>query len=359
MHARWGHDAVLRGDGTVLIVGGRGDSGGAVPAEILDPDEARGFDAGTASGRAAMLPTGSVLVAGGTTTADTTLSLWLAPDEAPLGLPPLSTPRLGPTLTTLDDGAVLIAGGGDPRLALYDGRAGVAPVSPSIVVPEAAGQAAARLADGTVLLTGGVDTIGGTHADAFVFFHSTLSPWASLPPLTLDGPSDPYLPRRPDRAVAAGGQLAVTAATPTPDGRPAELALVAGMQVADFTFDLLAGRRGSGAAAIIVAWRSEAAYDFVVVAPGRAVELWAVSSPRAGQTVAAPVAGCAGATLPDAALPDGDLAPVEVAWRGGTLTATAGGASLLRCRPPALPRGAAGVGALSGAVVFDNLALTR
>ncbi|MGZ3429091.1 MAG: kelch repeat-containing protein, partial [Polyangia bacterium] len=40
-HARFGHDAVLRGDGTVLLVGGRGEGGGALPAEVVDPDEAR------------------------------------------------------------------------------------------------------------------------------------------------------------------------------------------------------------------------------------------------------------------------------------------------------------------------------
>ncbi|HEX9104702.1 MAG TPA: kelch repeat-containing protein, partial [Polyangia bacterium] len=241
LHGRWGHDAVLRGDGTVLIVGGRGDSGGAVPAEIVDPDEQRGFDAGVVSGSAAGLPTGSALVVGGTTTGDTTVSLWLSSAEASLPLPPLARPRLGPTLTPLDDGAVLIAGGGDATLALFDGRAAVGALAASFSVRD---QAAVRLGDGTVLLTGGVDGGGAASDGAALFFHSPLSPWASLPPLTLDGPSDPYLPRRPDRASAGGGQLVVAAAAPASDGRPAELALVAGMQVADFTFDLLAGRRG-------------------------------------------------------------------------------------------------------------------
>ncbi len=78
LHARFGHDAILRGDGTVLVVGGRGEGGGAVPAEIVDPEEQRGFDAGLSSGRAAGLPTGSALVVGGTTTPDTTVSLWLS-----------------------------------------------------------------------------------------------------------------------------------------------------------------------------------------------------------------------------------------------------------------------------------------
>ena len=350
LHARFGHDAILRGDGTVLLVGGRSESGGALPAEVVDPDEARGFDAGVSSGAATGLATGSALVAGGTTTADATMSLWLSSGEAPLMLPPLPRPRLGPSLTPLDDGAVLVAGGGDGALALFDGRASVTALPASF---GADGVAAVRLADGTVLLTGG----GGT--DAALFFHSPLSPWANLPPLTLDGSSDPYLPRRPDRASAGGGQLVVAAAAPSGDGRPPELALVAGMQVADFTLDLLAGRRGDGGAALVVGWQSDAAYDFVVVEPGRTVELWSVSAPRAGQSIAAPVAACRGAMLPDAALPDGDTAPLELTWRDGILALSVNGGLLLSCRPPALPRGAVGVGALHGTAVFDNLALAR
>jgi hypothetical protein len=355
-HARFGHDAVLRGDGTVLIVGGRAEGGGALPAEVVDPDEARSFDAGLASGRAAALPTGSVLVAGGASAPDTAASLWLSPSET-LPLPPLREARVAPTLTLLDDGAVLVAGGGNEALALYDGRAALATLTAA--TPGVRDLAAARLADGTVLLAGGVDATATPTAKAVVYFHSPLSPWASLPPLTLDGASDPYLPRRPDRASAGGGQLVVAAATAAPDGRPAELALVAGMQVADFTFDVLAGRRGAAGAAIVVGWQSEAAYAFAIVEPGRPVELWSVTSPRAGQSLAAPVAHCAGDVLPDGALPDGDLAALEVAWRAGTLTVSAAGVALLRCSPPALPRGAVGVGALHGTAAFDNLALTR
>jgi len=180
-----------------------------------------------------------------------------------------------------------------------------------------------------------------------------------LPPLTLDGVTDPYLPRRPDRASAGGGQLVVTATTPANDGHPAELALVAGMEVADFDFQLLVGRRGAAGAALVAGWQSEAAYDFVVVAPGRAVELWTVSAPIVGQTRAQAVPGCSGAVLADAALPDGDLAPLVLSWRGGTLHVSAAATELLQCRPPSLARGAVGVGALAGTVVFDNLALSR
>jgi len=358
LRARAGHDAILRGDGTVLLVGGTGDGGADVPIEVVDPDESRGFDAGVASGAAVALATGSALVVGGPTApGNHAVWLWSSPSEAPLMRSSLGDARAMPSLTPLDDGSVLVAGGGSGALTLVDGRGGVADV-PAPARFSANEVAATRLADGTVLLTGGDDGSGAT-ARAALFFHSPLSPWASLPPLTLDGSADPYLPRRPDRAATDGGQLVVTAPSPSADGRPAELALVAGMQVADFTFDVLAGRRGAAGAALVVAWQSEAAYDFIVVEPGRAVELWAVSSPRTGQTVAAPVAGCQGASLPDGALPDGALAPIEVAWRAGSLSVTTGGATLLRCRPPALPRGATGVAALHGTAVFDDLALAR
>jgi hypothetical protein len=356
LHARWGHDAVLRGDGTVLLVGGRGEGGAALPAEVVDPNELRSFDAGLVSGRAAPLATGSVLVAGGVASADASVTLWLAPGEAPLSLPALAEPRRAPSLTPLDDGGVLLAGGGAGALYVYDGRGAVTALPAAF---SATGHAATRLDDGTVLLAGGTDGSGAPTAAAALFFRSPLSAWSSLPPLTLDGPADPYLPRRSDRAAAAAGQLVITAPAASTDGRPAELALVAGMEVADFGFDLLAGRRGAGGAALLLGWRSEAAFAFVVVDPGRAVELWTVSSPRAGQSRAAPVDGCRGVTLDDAALPDGDLAPLHVDWRGGTLSVQSGARTLLRCRPPALPRGRVGVGALHGTVAFDNLALVR
>jgi hypothetical protein len=357
LHARLDHDALLRGDGTVLLVGGVGEGGVALPAEVVDPSEFRSFDAGLLAGRAAALPTGSVLVAGGATTPDTAVALWLSPSELPLPLPALGDPRGAPTVTALDDGGALIAGGGAGPLYLYDGRAGVTPLAARF---GASGHAAVRLDDGTVLLAGGTDSGGAVSADAAIYFRSPLSAWSSLPPLTLDGPSDPYLPRRPDRAVASAGQLVVAAPSASSDGRPAELALVAGMEVADFSFDLLVGSRGvPSGAALLFGWRSEASYAFVVVAPGRAVELWRVSSPRSGQSLAEPVAGCRGAVLDGAQLPDGDLAALRLDWRDGALTVHSAGALVLDCRPSPWPRGRVGVGALLGTVVFDNLAVTR
>jgi hypothetical protein len=357
-HARFGHTALLRGDGSVLLVGGVGEGGAALPAEVVDPDAARSVDAGVVSGAAALLPTGAAIVAGGVAAPATTATLWLAPDEAPLPLPALGDARQAPTVTTLEDGAALIAGGGDGPLYVYDGRGDLVPLAATFA---ARGHTATLLADGTVLLVGGADAAGVPAARASVYFRSQLSPYANLPPLTLDTAADPLLPRRPDRAVATAGQLVVTAAAAADaDGTPAEWSLLAGAEVADFTLALTAGRRGDAAAALLLGFVSDAAYAFVVLAPGQPVALWTVTAPRAGQLVAAPVAGCSGATLADAELPDGATTPLTLAWRAGRLS-LASSRPLLSCRPSAaaIPRGRVGLGALRGTTVFAAPTLTR
>ncbi len=356
-HARWGHTALLRGDGSVLIVGGVGEGGAVLPAEVVDPDEARSFDSGVVAGAAALLPTGAAFVAGGVGAPSTTTALWLSPDEAPLPLPALADPRQAPTVTTLEDGAALVAGGGSGPLYVYDGRGDLAPLAATF---DARGHTATLLADGTVLLLGGADAAGVPSARATIYFRSQLSPYANLPPLTLDTPDDPLLPRRPDRAAAVAGQLVVTAAAARADNSPAEWSLLAGAEVADFTLTLTAGRRGDAAAALLLGFVSDAAYAFVVIAPGQPVALWTVTAPRAGQTLAAPVAACSGATLADSELPDGATTPLTLAWRSGRLTLTSA-RTLLSCRPgaAAIPRGRVGMGALHGTTVFAAPILTR
>ena len=320
LHARFGHDAVLRGDGTVLLVGGRGDGGGAVAAEIVDPDELRGFDAGVASGRAAGLPTGSALVVGGTTTRRRDrVAVAVAGRGAAAARRRCAQPRLGPTLTPLDDGAVLVAGGGDARAgavrrARHRHRArrrasarAIRPPRRSATArcscPAAATAARRRRRDSGRLLPLAAVAVGQPAA-------ADARRRAAIPTCR----AAPIAPS------AGGGQLVVTAAGADRRRPPAELALVAGMQVADFTFDLLAGRRGAAGAAVLVGWQSDAAYDFVVLEPGRAVELWSVASPRTGQ-----IARRAGARLPrqrrcpTAISPTAISPPLEVSWRAGTL----------------------------------------
>jgi hypothetical protein len=357
VYPRFGHHAVLRGDGTVLLVGGVGEGGVVVRAEIVDPGEMRGFDAGPSTGAAVGLPGGGVLVAGAPASPSGHVGLWLSPSgEAELPLANVPSEGVGPPLlAALDDGGVLIVPSPSPSQAyVFDGRETVAPLAAPLPFDPGA---MARLADGTVLFVGGRSVASQSAA---IYFRSPLSPFVSLPPLTLEGPSDPYLPRRPDRAVAAGGQLLVSTIDRIVDGRPAELALVAAMQVADFDFDLLAGRRGTATAALLAGWQSEASYVFLALAPGQPVALSTVSSPRSGATMAASVPSCNGAVISASDLPDGTLAPFHLAWRNGTLTLTATGRTLLSCRPPSpLARGLVGVGSIVGTAAFGSLLLSR
>jgi hypothetical protein len=355
LHARWGHEALPRGDGTVLLVGGRGESG-TPPAEIVDPDEARGFEAGMVASATAALITGTVLLVGGVQAPATDAALWLGPVEPPLPLPPLLDPRLAPSVTPLDDGGALVAGGGDGPLYVYDGRGTLSPLAASFA---ARGHSATRLRDGTVLLLDGLDDSGAPTARARIYFRSPLSAFTNLPPLTLDTGADPLLPRRPDRVQAIASQLRVSAPIPSGDGRPAEWALLAGETVAEFDFDLAVGRRGDAGAALLLAWQSEARYAYVVVEPAHAVELWTMTVPATGQTRPLLVPGCRGQILADDELPDGALAQMHLSWRGGRLLLRAA-RPLLDCRPsPALGRGSVGVGALHGVATFAALAVSR
>ena len=122
--SRVGHSATLLDDGTVLVVGGYGNlgdrNGFRSDAEIFDPDTRRWSDAVS-----------------------------------------LTTPRPGHTATRLDDGRVLVFGGGDPNQDAVFGAAEVYDPDLGIWLPGAFthsarwGHTATLLADGTVLVAGG------------------------------------------------------------------------------------------------------------------------------------------------------------------------------------------------------------
>ena len=116
---RAGHTATLLSNGTVLVIGGSGSTGGPTSAELYDPATRQwvatgSLNAGRVSHTATLLPNGTVLVVGGSgdgggsTSAelyDPTTGGWT------LTTGNLNVARAGHTATLLPNGTVLVAGG--------------------------------------------------------------------------------------------------------------------------------------------------------------------------------------------------------------------------------------------------------
>lgn len=168
-----------------------------------------------AAAAAVTLPSGDVLVIGGTTpngpTAstevfDARLSLWK------LG-PQMSVKRVGHTATLLNDGTVLVAGGdtgsGTTSTAeIIDLRSGASIPVPSMSFARA-GHAAVLLDDGRVLVTGGTNWVTGVWNQAEVFDPVAVR-W--LPAGTMSSPRLFFsmLLLNDGNALAIGGDIAGT-----------------------------------------------------------------------------------------------------------------------------------------------------
>jgi hypothetical protein len=347
---RYAHEAILRGDGAIVLLGGHTEGPLDPPVELVDPNEQRPFDGPQVTGRGALLPTGALATLDGVSA-----RLVTALAEPTLDLPDAPEPRTGATVTALEDGAWLVAGGNanNAPLLLYDGRGNLRKLAPFT----RSGHTATRLLDGTVLMTGGGDPGMPASTSAEIFLRSQLGPFSTLPVVTFDGTQDDYLPRRPDRVTLNGG-LRIAATSAGESGRPAELALLPALDIDGLSISVLAGRQGVAGAALLFAWQSDASYAFVTLEPGMPVRLMRVEPGRSGQSLVSEV--CAGEPLADAELPDGTLTEVKLEHRLGQLEVGTVQRSFVRCTPErALGRGQVGVGALYGTVTFDNLAATR
>ena len=170
--ARVGHTATVLPDGRVLVVGGTGPDGDAAQAELWDPRTSEFSPAGALAhariGHAAvLLLDGRVVVAGGADPVAGTgvgvLEIW---DPSSLqfheDLELLDAPR-NVSLTRLPDGRVLLAGAfvvpNGLRGALIWDPSGGSPQSLELTGHRDA-HAATLLADGRVLLTGGLSQSG-------------------------------------------------------------------------------------------------------------------------------------------------------------------------------------------------------
>jgi hypothetical protein len=364
--ARSEHSAFLRDDGLVVLVGGHDESGAALEPELYDPDEERGSIVNGPTGAAAASASGLVFAVNDASGPSAETLAWSALDEAPVSLPQLPSARDGATLTALEDGAMLIAGGGDAaELATTSLVLTASGTSTQVGGFSARGHTATRLLDGSVLIAGGGTVSGQGSTNAVLFLHSLVGPFETPPTISFDG-SLVLSPNRPGRISVSDGALVVVGATtagPTPDA----FALLAGPEVAGpndsgFTVSLLAGTSGAGEAAILFGDPADGAYLAIDLLVGAAARIISVTRDRPGLLDVSALSGCTASTLAASDLPNGSFASWTLTARKGRVTLANGTHTLLRCSTDGKlwpTRGAIALGAFQGSVRYDNVELER
>ena len=180
MHAaRISHTSTLLQDGRVLIVGGRGDSVTAV-VDLYDPATRRFIQTGSlATARykqtAGLLPDGRVLIAGGSDDRDWTGSLRSAEVYYPrtgkfAATSPMNDARfkLPDEAARLPSGQLLIAGG-SKQVETYDPATGRFEVASGQLSNAWHYMSETRLKDGSVLLAGGYPNNDQTTAQTWIY----------------------------------------------------------------------------------------------------------------------------------------------------------------------------------------------
>jgi hypothetical protein len=363
--ARAGHQAIVRDDGLIVLVGGQGEGGVVLSPELFDPTESRGSSIAGPSGTAVALPSGLVVALNDAAGATQRTLAWSARDEAPALLPQLSAERAGATLTALEDGAVLVAGGtSGSTLAATSVILRADGPSEEVAGLPASGHSATLLRDGTVLIAGGQDSSGHASAQAAVFLRSLSGPFDTPSTITFDGGAG-LVPSRPAIAVTSDGALRLDGGDGASRSVDAMALLCgpswAGPSAAGFDLFVLAGRQGDAEAAIVFGDPRNARYVALSFAAGTAPRLWSARRDRPGLVAVEEVAGCDGIALSGEELPEGGFAAFTLRARDGHLVLSSAGRQLLDCpvddRVPL--RGSIALGAVRGVVRWDNLQVDR
>jgi len=215
--ARRGAGAVLLADGRVLLAGGVGSAQLLSSAEIFDPGTGRWTPTGSMTtprlgGTLTLLPSGDVLAAGGTSPSEqqgtgggqtisptSSAEIYHVAKDTWTLTGSMTAARFEASGTLLSDGRVLIAGGlGGPGAPGGTGGIQYNPLTstegydPAVGAFSATGQminaradhVAARLADGTVLVAGGLGgSTGGVSVATAERFDPTTGRWREVSPM--------------------------------------------------------------------------------------------------------------------------------------------------------------------------------
>jgi N-acetylneuraminic acid mutarotase len=224
--ARNDQTATLLPDGEVLVAGGDNESATFASAELYDPASGTWSPTGSMSAprsfpTATLLPDGEVLVAGGSpdiTSANAVASAEIYNPASGTWSPTASmhTARFVDTATLLPSGEVLVAGGAPSVLfpftstfqsvasaELYDPTRGTWTNTGSMRDARAT-QAATLLANGDVLVAGGIDGRGQTVLRSAEVYDTSSGTWSSTAPMT-QSRFNPQVTLLPDGLVLVDG----------------------------------------------------------------------------------------------------------------------------------------------------------
>lgn len=370
---RIGGHAVLEADGRILLVGGVDASGAPVSdAERLDPATgARETIAGVA-GIPVGLDAGSALIAFASAAAPSSVAdaAVLPPGAtAPSAVAAAPAGRRGASLTPLEDGKVLVVGGLDsagpaegllyaPSTGSFDALEDVFSAAGSVA--HRSEHVAVRLADGSVLVTGGRGPGGEVLGDAWIFRPDLTGPFTADATLSFSDPalSELIVPRDPDQTYVETSPSAelVIDSTSSAGVVPSQWAVVAGPQFVEVTATVRA-RLESGGMALMFSFRDPANYSLALLRPGQEATVYLIND---GELIQ--VNDCSGDVIgADELRPASGHAEV-VLTAGASLSVTVDGRPVLSCDSiAAIERGLIGVGVTgeNGQVRVASINLSR